>query len=235
LTLSDIQNDYSACAVWMPPAIGERGHFRSDKTTQMLTFLLIGINVLVSLIGFSRMNTMDGARMFFFSPSEVSAGRNYQGMVLSHFAHADGAHLLFNMMTLYFFGPVVEQRLGGLNMLLIYVSAGIASTLFVYYLHRADPRYRALGASDSVTGIVFAAIVLRPGMDVYFFIVPVPIPAPLFAVCYILLSTYLMRRGGGRISHEAHLAGAISGLLLAGLLAPGGFGPLLGRIQSLLT
>jgi membrane associated rhomboid family serine protease len=201
----------------------------------VLTFLLIGINVLVSLIGFSRMNSMDGARMFFFSPSEVSAGRNYQGMVLSHFAHADGAHLLFNMMTLYFFGPVVEQRLGALNMLLIYVSAGIASTLFVYYLHRADPRYRALGASDSVTGIVFAAIVLRPGMDVYFFIVPVPIPAPLFAVCYILLSTYLMRRGGGHISHEAHLAGAISGLLLAGLLAPGGFGPLLGRIQSLLT
>ena len=199
----------------------------------MLTYLHIGINVLVSLIGFSRMNR--GDRMFFFSPSEVSTGRNYQGMILSHFAHADATHLLFNMMTLYFFGPVVELGLGALNMLLIYASAGIVSTLSVYYLHRADPRYRALGASDSVTGIIFAAIVLLPGMDVYFFFVPVPIPAPLFAVCYILLSTYLMRRGGGRISHEAHLAGAISGLLLAGLLAPEGFGPLFARIQNLLT
>src|SRR5215469_16967148 len=148
----------------------------------MLTYLLIGINVLVSLIGFSRMNSMAKDSMFFFSPSEVSAGRNYEGMLLSHFAHADGAHLLFNMLTLYFFGPVVEQDLGSLNMLLIYVSAGIVSTLFVYYLHRADPRYRALGASDSVTGIIFAAIVLRPEMKIGFFFVPIPIAAPLFAV-----------------------------------------------------
>ena len=94
--------------------------------------------------------------MFFFSPSEVSAGRNYQGMFLSHFSHADGAHLLFNMVTLYSFGPVVEFSLGSMNMLLIYAIAGIASTLFVYYLHRADPGYRSLGASDSISGILFA-------------------------------------------------------------------------------
>lgn len=200
----------------------------------MLTYILIGINVLVSLIAFSTMNRMGGS-MFVFSPSEVSEGRNYQGMLLSHFAHADSGHLLFNMLTLYSFGPVVESGLGAMNMLLIYVIAGIFSTLFVYYLHRADPRYRALGASDSVTGIIFAAIVLLPGMSVYFFFVPVPIPAPLFAVGYIILSTYLMRRGGSHISHEAHIAGAISGLLLAGFLAPEGFGPLIGRIQNLLT
>jgi len=198
-----------------------------------MTYLLIGINVLVSLIGFSRMNR-GGEKMFVFSPSEVFAGRNYLGMLLSHFAHADGAHLLFNMLTLYSFGPVVEFDLGALSMLLIYVSAGIFSTLFVYYLHRADPRYRALGASDSVTGIIFAAIVLVPEMSVYFFFIPVPIPAPVFAVAYILLSTYLMRRGGGHISHEAHIAGAISGLLLSGFLAPEGFGPLLHRIRNLL-
>ena len=106
----------------------------------MLTYLLIGINVLVSLIGFSRISSGAGDSMFFFSPSEVSSGRNYQGMLLSHFAHADGTHLLFNMMTLYFFGPVVELGLGALSMLLIYLSAGIVSTLFVYYRHRADPR-----------------------------------------------------------------------------------------------
>src|ERR1051326_2674761 len=105
----------------------------------MLTYLLIGINVLVSLIGFSRMNSVRGDSMFFFSPNEVSAGRNYQGMILSHFAHADSSHLLFNMLTLYSFGPVVEFELGALSMLLIYVNAGIVATLFVYYLHRAEP------------------------------------------------------------------------------------------------
>jgi hypothetical protein len=66
----------------------------------MLTYLLIGINVFVPLIGFSWMNSGAGERMFVFSPSEVSVGRNYQGMLLSHFAHTDGTHLLFNILTL---------------------------------------------------------------------------------------------------------------------------------------
>lgn len=204
----------------------------------MLTYLLIAISVIVSLIGFSRMNSPAGARKsfsFLFSPSEVAAGRNHTGMVLSHFSHADGTHLLFNMITLYFFGPEVEIFLGTWSMLLIYVAAGVVSTLLVYYRHRGDPGYRALGASDSVSGIIFAAIVLRPGMSVFFFFIPVPIPAPLFAVAYLVISTYLMRRGEGHISHEAHLAGALTGLLLAGFLSPDGFGPLIRQIQFLLT
>src|SRR5438552_132517 len=124
----------------------------------MLVYLLIAINVIVSLIGFSRMNSPTGSHMFVFSPSEVSAGRSYEGMLLSHFSHANGAHLFFNMMTLYFFGPVVEEGMGAMGMLLVYVIAGILSTVVVYIRHRADPGYRALGASDSVSGILFAAI-----------------------------------------------------------------------------
>jgi membrane associated rhomboid family serine protease len=199
----------------------------------MLTLLLIALSVVVSLIAFARMNSAEGSRMFLFSPHEVSAGRGYAGMVLSHFSHADGAHLLFNMMTLYSFGPVVEYELGSAMMLLIYVVAGIASTVFVYYRHRSDPGYRALGASDSVTGVIFAAIVLAPEISLQFFLIPIDIPAPIFAVGYVVISTYLMRRGEGHISHEAHLAGAFAGLLVAGVLSPRGFGPLLARIRDL--
>jgi membrane associated rhomboid family serine protease len=198
----------------------------------MLVHLLIALNVIVSLIGFSKMNSPAGSHMFFFSPSEVSAGRNYAGMFLSHFSHADGAHLLFNMMTLYIFGPRVEEGMGAMGMLLVYVIAGILATVVVYFRHRADPGYRALGASDSVSGILFAAIVLDPSMKIGFLFIPVPIPAPLFAVGYIVISTYFMRRGKGRLSHEAHLAGAFAGLVLAGLLAPEGFGPLLLSLRS---
>jgi membrane associated rhomboid family serine protease len=199
-----------------------------------LTYLLIAINVAVSLLGFTRMNNVSGGRMATFSPFEVASGKNYQGMLLSHFSHGDATHLLFNMVTLYSFGPVVEEGLGPLMMLLIYVVAGIASGLVIYYRHRSDPNYRALGASDSVTAIVFAAIVLFPEMSVGFFLIPIPISAPVFAIAYIVISTFLMRRGGGHISHEAHLAGAFSGLVLSGLLAPNGFGPLLRRIQDLI-
>jgi len=197
----------------------------------MLTYLLIAINVVVSLIAFSMMNTGRG-RMFFFSPSEVAAGKNYEGMVLAHFSHADGAHLLFNMVTLFSFGPVVEAGLGTVGMLAVYVIAGILSTVVIYFRHRAEPGYRALGASDSISGILFAAIVVLPSMSVYFFVIPYEIPAPLFAVGYIALSTYFMRKGGGNISHEAHLAGAFAGLVLAGLLSPNGFGPLLRSLQE---
>jgi len=157
------------------------------------------------------------------------------GMVLSHFSHADGAHLLFNMMTLYFFGPVVEEGLGPGLMLLIYAAGAVLSTLVVYYRHRKEPGYRSLGASDSVTAILFAAIVLLPGMYVGFMLIPVPIPAPLFAIGYVVISTFLMKRGKGHISHEAHLAGAFCGLVLAGLLSPNGFEPLLRRFQWFLS
>ena len=173
--------------------------------------------------------------MFMFSPFEVANGKNYLGMLLSHFSHADATHLLFNMMTLYFFGDSVEYGLGPLLMLLIYVVAGIVSTLVIYYRHRSDPNYRALGASDSVTAIIFAAIVLVPGSYVSFLLIPYPIPAPIFAIGYIVISAFLMRRGGGHISHEAHLAGAVSGLVLSGILSPEGFSPLLRRIQDLIS
>lgn len=201
------------------------------------TYLLIAINVAISLIVFLMMGRPGGMRMDMgvFSPFNVAAGRGYPGMVLSHFSHADGGHLLFNMVTLYFFGPVVEQGLGTTNMLLIYVAAGILSTVVIYYLHRKEPEYRALGASDSITGILFAAIVLAPEMDILFFFVPIPIPAPIFAVAYIVISTFFMRREGGRLAHEAHLAGAFVGLILGGLLSSQGFGPLLSRFQSFLS
>ena len=201
----------------------------------IFTYVLIGLNVLVSLIAFTRMNSPAGGDMFVFAPHDVSKGRNYAGMILSHFSHADGSHLLFNMVTLYFFGPEVELRMGIPKMLLIYVASGILSTVVVYQRHREDPNYRALGASDSITGILFAAIVVEPRMSVSFMLLPVPIPAPVFAIAYIVLSTLFMQHGRGRISHEAHLAGAFTGLLLGGLLSRDGFGPLLDQIRYLFS
>jgi membrane associated rhomboid family serine protease len=198
----------------------------------MMTFILIAINVVVSLIAFSRMNGPTEGQMFFFSPSEVSAGRNYEGMFLSHFSHADPGHLLFNMVTLYFFGPTVEYGLGAFGMLAVYIVAGICASVLVYYRHRGQRGYRALGASDSISGILFAAIVLEPTSRISFMIVPIPIPAPIFAVGYLLVSTFLMQRGRGNISHEAHLAGAIAGFILAGVLSPYGYADLIATVRS---
>ena len=98
-----------------------------------------------------------GEHVFLFA-ERVSAGRNYEGMFLSHFSHADPGHLIFNMMTLYYFGPVVEDGLGMLGMLAVYIIAGICSTVVVYYRHRSQPGYRALGASVLLSALAFAVM-----------------------------------------------------------------------------
>lgn len=197
----------------------------------ILTYALIALNVAVSMWGFSSLKS-GSFRRFVFAPHEVIRGRNLLGMLLSHFSHADAWHLFFNMLTLYVFGRVVEAGLGP-NMLLVYAAAGLAGNLLILLLRRNDSGYRVLGASDSVTAILFAAIVLRPEMSIQFLVIPVPIPAPIFAVLYIAYTSFLLDRGIGNVSHEGHLAGALTGLVLGGWLAPDHFAPLLDRAHRL--
>lgn len=200
----------------------------------VFTYALIALNVLISLWAFSALKQGGGRfKRFVFSPFEAAHGRNLPGIFLSHFSHADLWHLFFNMLTLYIFGRVVEGALG-IHMLTVYAASGLAATLLIFLLRRNNPDYRVLGASGSVTGILFAAIVLNPEMSVYFLVIPMPIPAPVFAVLYIAYSTFLLDRGVGNVSHEAHIGGAVTGFLLAGFLYPYHFGPLLERVHNLL-
>ena len=200
----------------------------------MITILLIVVNVVISFIAFAAFRRNRNDEKFLLVPSQVVAGQNMRGMVLSHFSHGDMGHLFFNMMTLFFFAPVVEQLLGSFELLLIYILSGVAGTLLTLIVHSNDPRYRALGASGSVSGVIFAAIVLYPGMSLYLFFVPIPIPGPVFAVGYIAVSIVMARRRVGNIGHEAHIGGALAGLLLAGFISPFGFGPLLESFGNLI-
>jgi membrane associated rhomboid family serine protease len=198
-----------------------------------VTLMLIIANIAVSLVAFSRSGADRNA--FVFSPYQVAHGRNIPGLFLSHLSHADGGHLLVNMLGLYFFGPVIEKGLGAGMLLVIYLAAAVLATAAVFLIRRNDSRFRVLGASGSVAGVLFAAIVLHPGMDLYLMLIPIPVPAPVFAVLYIVLSSYFMGKTGSNVCHEAHVGGALTGLVLAGLLAPRGFEPLLQRIRDLIS
>ncbi|HKP94220.1 MAG TPA: rhomboid family intramembrane serine protease [Fibrobacteria bacterium] len=201
----------------------------------VITYALIALNVAISLWGFSALKRGGGAfKRFVFAPFETARGRNPESVFLAQFSHADGWHLFFNMLTLYIFGRVVERAMG-IHMLTLYAASGLAATLLIFLLRRDNPDYRVLGASGSVTGILFAAIVIDPGMSITLMILPVfPIPAPLFAVLYILYSTFLLDKQVGNVAHEAHIAGGLAGFLLAGFLYPEHFAPLLERVQRLL-
>ncbi len=199
----------------------------------MLTYILIGLNVGISLWAFSAMRKPGSAKSYLFIPYEVAQGRNLLGVLLSNFSHADAWHIIFNMLTLFYFGPVVEHFLGP-KMLAVYGLSGFAALLLIFLLRRNNPQYRVLGASGSITGILFAAIVLKPEMSIYFMVLPIPIPAPVFALIYIAYSTFLLDRQVGNVSHEAHIGGAVTGFLSAGLLSPYGFSQVVERIHRLL-
>ena len=191
---------------------------------------LIVVNVVVSLFGFRALQEEGGKRAsaFLFVPHQVARGENGLGMLLAHFAHGGFLHLLFNMYALYSFGDAVLATLGPAKFLAIYVAAGVGSDLVVFALHKDDPRYRCLGASGSVFGIVMAAVVLDPRTSIAFVFVPIPIPGPVFMLGYALIALFLIWRGHrGGISHEGHLGGAIVGAALTGVLSPQGLAPLL--------
>jgi membrane associated rhomboid family serine protease len=132
-------------------------------------------------------------------------------MLSSAFLHVDIAHLAFNMITLYFFAPVVTDFLGTPVFLLVYFGSLICGSLLTLQFHKNDYSYRAVGASGAVTGVLYSAILLNPDMNLYFFFIPIPIPAYVFGIGYLLYSIYGMKAKRDNIGHTAHFGGAIGG------------------------
>ena len=135
-------------------------------------------------------------------------------MFSSAFLHADISHLAFNMLTLYFFAPVVYTYLGDFSFLLIYVGSLLSGSLLTLFMHKNDYSYRAIGASGAVTGVLYSAILLQPDMNLYLFFIPIPIPAYIFGIGYLLYSIYGMKAKRDNIGHTAHFGGAIGGYLI---------------------
>lgn len=171
--------------------------------------VIIGINALVSFKGF---NDPEFFRRYEFHIGSIKSGEQLR-MLTSAFLHVDAMHLIFNMLTLYFFAPVVSQSLGDMYFLYIYFGSLIGGNLLTLYLHKDDYYYRAVGASGAVTGIIYSSILLYPDMTLGLFFV-IPIPGYLFGIGYLLYSIYGMRAKNDNIGHTAHFGGAIAGYLI---------------------
>jgi membrane associated rhomboid family serine protease len=144
-------------------------------------------------------------------------------LVSSGLVHADFGHLLLNMLTFWFFAFQLERAIGTTRFVLLYVLALVASFANTYVKHRNDPDYGSLGASGAIAAVLFASIVYYPDQSLFILPIPVPIPAPLFALGYVAYSWYSARQARGRINHDAHLGGALFGLLFVALTEPSAF------------
>lgn len=141
-------------------------------------------------------------------------------MVTSGFLHVDLAHLFFNMFTLYFFADVVISWFGPGKFLILYFISLVAGSLLALFFHKKEPYYSAVGASGAVTGVLYAAILLEPGMRLGIMFIPIPLPAYVLGILYLLYSIYGMKTRMGNIGHTAHFGGAIGGYLTTLLFRP---------------
>ena len=163
-----------------------------------------------------------------FAPYLIKHEHQYYRMISGALIHQDITHLLFNMISLYFFGSYLEQsfvikmgfNLGEITFFILYVFGAVFAELIPYIRHHENNRYRSLGASGAVSSVLFATIIWEPNMTISPILIPIPIPAFIFGPVYLLIEYYAMRRGNTNIAHDAHIGGAIFGVLFILMLFP---------------
>ena len=182
----------------------------------LATIAIIAANVLISLRGFNDLHFFE---RYKFGIGAIKAGQKDR-LFTSGFLHVDFAHLFLNMFTLYFFANVVIYWFGPVKFLIIYVISLLAGSLLALSFHRNEPFYSAVGASGAVTGILYSAILLQPNMQLGIMFIPIPIPAYILGIAYMLYSIYGMKKRLGNIGHTAHFGGAVGGYFITLLFKP---------------
>ncbi len=201
------------------------------------TITIIIITALVSILCFT--GTLP-VRSLMFNAWEVWHDRKWYQMITHGLVHGGWGHLIFNMLTLFFFGEVVEQyfavAFGGtagiILYVVLYVTAIAVSSIWDLVKHRNDPGYCAVGASGAVSAILFASILFEPKMGIYIYFIPIPIPGYVFAPLYLLYCWWMAKRGTDNIGHTAHFWGAVYGLLFPLACNPAIFGHFLAQLGA---
>ncbi len=203
------------------------------------TILLIIITSIISIYSLSNPTTLNKLLLI---PYEVTHNNQYYRVFSHMFIHADWIHLFFNMYVLYIFGSTIEdvftsQRYmyqlfpeitfwginkGYFHLFVLYFGGGLAASISSILKYKNNPNYSSLGASGAVSSMVFSYMLLFPTQELTLIIIPFfPLPAFVFGILFLsyeyLMDKYAKRT---RVAHDAHLWGAIFGLLYTIVISP---------------
>jgi len=184
------------------------------------------IIVITVLISFQANKNPDLKQRFLYIPYQLKHNNEFYRLISHIFIHADISHLAFNMISLYFLGSTLSfyfidyygLQLGTAYLLILYFAGAIFASLPSFFKHQDNSSYRSLGASGAVSAVIFAAILWEPTMLLGIMFFPFPIPAYIFGPIYLAIEYFAMKRGGTGVAHDAHLGGALFGILFVLLL-----------------
>lgn len=180
--------------------------------------IIIIVTVGISLMAFNNRSMMD---KMLFIPYDCKHSNNYARIFTHILIHADWMHLLFNMISLYYLGRLLLLNfyfeygfvMGQFHFVTLYLLGALFATLIPYIRHQDNPGYRSLGASGAVSAVIFGTILWNPTIEIHLFFIPFGIPAYIFGPLYLLYEYYADKRGQSGVAHDAHLGGAIFGIL----------------------
>ncbi len=177
----------------------------------MIVLVLILLIVIVTLAGFNKQSFFD---RFSFWIRGIINYKQYERIITSIFLHIDYLHLFFNLFSFYSFAVHLEKSFGNIFLLIIFFGSGIMGNLLALLIHRKRGDYRAAGASGAIAGVIFSSVLIFPTAKIIIFPIPIGMPPWLFAIIFVFVSLYGIGRQAGNIGHEAHLGGALTGILL---------------------
>jgi membrane associated rhomboid family serine protease len=179
----------------------------------IFTLAILAVTILTSIAAFNNQEIYNKLILW----PRVMAGKpsEYHRLLSSGFIHADWNHLIFNMVTFYFFGQSLEYMGLGILFPVLYLTGIVIASLPSFLKNRNNSYYRSLGASGGVASILFFSIYYNPWSRISLMFIPIGIPAIVFAVLYLAYSIYMSKRGDDNVNHDAHLWGSVYGLLFA--------------------
>ncbi|OHD25827.1 MAG: rhomboid family intramembrane serine protease [Spirochaetes bacterium GWD1_27_9] len=180
--------------------------------------IIFVITIIISLYALFFDNRL--LNSFILRPYYLFREKKYYTLITSGFIHADLNHLIFNMLTFFFFAFYLENYIGHWQFVILYFVSMIVSDLPSVFKNKDNEVYGSLGASGAISAVVFSFILYNPFSKIYIMFIPIGIPAILYAFCYLAYCIYASKKQYNNVNHSAHFWGAISGVVLTIILDP---------------